>query len=75
MEIYASTKGRIVIPVPLRRKYCIKSGTRFIVTDDGEAIILKPITEQYLKTLQGSLRGKGVLEVLKKERHRESGRE
>jgi len=62
-----STKGQIVIPALLRRKYGIKAGTKFIVTDDGEAIILKPVTEQYLKALQGSLRGKGTIKILNEE--------
>ena len=56
METYATVKGQIVIPASLRRKYGIKNGTKIIVTDIGDAIVLKPVTEQYLKNLQGSLR-------------------
>jgi len=32
---------------------------------------LKPVTEQYLKNLQGSLKGKGSLKVLMDERHKD----
>lgn len=72
METYATAKGQIVIPATLRRKYGIKNGTRIIITDIGDAIVLKPVTEQYLKSLQGSLKGKGGLKTLMDERRKES---
>ena len=75
METYVTVKGQIVIPVALRRKYGIKNGTKIIVTDTGDAIVLKPVTEQYLKNLQGSLRDKGGLKVLLDERHKDKKRE
>ncbi|MHB8779586.1 MAG: AbrB/MazE/SpoVT family DNA-binding domain-containing protein [Anaerolineales bacterium] len=71
METRATAKGQIVIPAILRRKYEIKEGTRIVVTDDGDSIILKPITEEYLKKLQGSLRGKGALKVIIDERRKD----
>ena len=75
METYATAKGQIVIPAPLRRKYGIKNGTKIIVTDIGDAIVLKPVTEQYLKKLQGSLKSKGGLKVLVEERRKDKERE
>lgn len=75
METYATVKGQIVIPVKLRRKYGIKNGTKIIVTDNGDSINLKPVTEQYLKNLQGSLKGKGGLKVLLEERRKDKARE
>ena len=75
METYATVKGQIVIPAALRRKYGIKSGTKIIVTDIGDAILLKPVTEQYLKNLQGSLKGKGGLKALVEERRKDQERE
>jgi AbrB family looped-hinge helix DNA binding protein len=71
METYATTKGRIVVPSMLRRRYGIKVGTRILVYDDGERIVLKPVTDQYLRKLQGVLRGKGALKALREERARE----
>ncbi len=53
METYATDKGEIIIPAPLRRKYGIKNGTKIIVTDTGNSIVLKPITGQHLRKLQG----------------------
>jgi AbrB family looped-hinge helix DNA binding protein len=75
METYATVKGQIVIPAALRRKYGIKNGTKIIVTDVGDAILLKPVTEQYVKTLQGSLKGKGLLKALMDERRKDVVRE
>jgi AbrB family looped-hinge helix DNA binding protein len=75
METYATVKGQIVIPVALRRKYGIKNGTKIIVTDNGDSIGLKPVTEQYLKNLQGSLKGKGALKVLVEERRKDREKE
>lgn len=75
METYATVKGQIVIPATLRRKYGIKNGTKIIVTDVGDAIVLKPVTEQYLKSLQGSLKGKGGLKTLIDERRKDKERE
>ena len=72
MEIRATAKGQIVIPAVLRRKYGIKNGTRIVVIDSGDSIILKPMTEEYLKKLQGSLKGKGGLKTLLDERRKDA---
>jgi AbrB family looped-hinge helix DNA binding protein len=74
METYSTVKGQIVIPASLRRKYGIKKGTKIIITDNGDSIILKPVTEQYLRNLQGSLKGKGGLKVLMDERRKDRER-
>jgi len=75
METYVTVKGQIVIPASLRRKYGIKDGTKIIITDIGDAIVLKPVTEQYLRNLQGSLKGKGGLKVMLEERAKDRERE
>ena len=70
MKTHVSAKGQIVIPAALRRKYGIKNGTKIIVIDVGNAIVLKPITQQSLKNLQGSLKGKMGLKALMDERRK-----
>lgn len=75
METYATVKGQIVIPASLRRKYGIKNGTKIIITDIGDAIVLKPVTEEYLRNLQGSLKGKGGLKTLMEERNKDRVKE
>lgn len=74
METYATVKGQIVIPAPLRKKYGITEGTKIIVMDTGNEIVLRPITERYLKNLRGSLKGTGALKVLIEERKRDKAR-
>ena len=71
MQTHATVNGQIVIPVSLRRKYGIKNGTKIIIRDIGDAIVLKPVTEQYLRNLQGSLKGKRGLKVLVEERRKD----
>ncbi|MFZ5820069.1 MAG: AbrB/MazE/SpoVT family DNA-binding domain-containing protein [Chloroflexota bacterium] len=68
METYATIKGQIVIPVELRRKHGIKAGTKITFIDTDDAIIIKPVTEESIKRLRGSLKGKGVLKTLMEER-------
>jgi AbrB family looped-hinge helix DNA binding protein len=68
MNIRVTARGQIVIPAVLRQKYGIKNGTRIIIMDNGDSIILKPVTEQYLRNLQGSLKGRGALKILVEER-------
>jgi AbrB family looped-hinge helix DNA binding protein len=68
METYATAKGQVVIPAISRRKYGIKVGTRIVISDNGDSIVLKPITEEYLKKMQGSLKGTGALNTLLNER-------
>ena len=75
METYATVKGQIIIPAKLRRKYGIKNGTKIIITEINDTIVLKPVTEQYLKNLQGSLKGKGGLKALLGERAKDKERE
>ena len=75
METYATVKGQIVIPAALRKKYGITGGTRIVVMDHGDEIVLRPITSQYLKKLRGSLKGSGALKVLMDERRKDKARE
>ena len=71
METYVTVKGKIVIPSKLRRKYGIKAGTKIWVIEDGEHIILQPITREYVHSLHGKYKGKGLLKALLAEKKRE----
>jgi antitoxin PrlF len=71
MKTHVTAKGQIVIPAKLRQKYGIKNGTRILVTDNGQEIILKPVTDKYLRKLQGSLKDKGGLKILISERRKD----
>ena len=73
METYATTKGQIVIPSSVRRKLGIKDGTRINIEVDEaqQRIILKPITREYIHSLRGKYKGKGLLKALMAEKKRE----
>ncbi len=73
METVATSKGQVVIPAKLRKKFDIREGTRFQIEIDekGRRIILKPITREYIQSLRGKLKGKGLMNSLKEEKRRE----
>ncbi|HUS13139.1 MAG TPA: AbrB/MazE/SpoVT family DNA-binding domain-containing protein [Pyrinomonadaceae bacterium] len=73
METTATSKGQIVIPSSIRRKFGIKEGTRIEIEVDESAkeIILKPITREYVHSLRGKFRGKGLLKALMSEKEKE----
>lgn len=75
MKTYTTVKGQVVIPAELRRKYGIKAGTKITFIDNDDAIIIKPVTEETIKRLRGSLKGKGVLKALMDERRKDIERE
>ncbi len=63
-----TSKGQVVIPAKLRRHDRIAAGTRVVVTDTKEGILLKPITTEYIRSLRGSMKGKEVLKALAKDK-------
>ena len=75
METHATSKGQIVIPIELRRKYGIFKGTRIAIIDDGFQIILKPITEALIRSQFGRFRNGGLLDELKAFKREERERE
>ena len=64
-------KGQVVLPRWLRKELDIKKGTRALVFQEGDAIVLKPITPRHIRNLRGSLKGSGVLKALMDSRKRE----
>lgn len=71
METYATIKGQIVIPVELRRKYGITQGTKIVVVDNGDEIVLRPVTRERIARLRGALKGSGAFDVLMEERRKD----
>jgi AbrB family looped-hinge helix DNA binding protein len=50
-----TTKGQVVIPLPLRKQFDIEDGTKAVVQATPEGILLKPMTAALIK------RGRGIL--------------
>jgi AbrB family looped-hinge helix DNA binding protein len=69
-----TTKGQVVIPAAVRRKFGIHAGTRAAITATSDGIFLRPITPEYIRGLRGSLKGKGVMKALMADRKKERKR-
>jgi len=75
MDTCISVKGQVVIPAEIRRKYDLHPGTVLHVVDLGDGILLKPVTEQTVRDLEGIVKGKGGLKTLMENRSLEAERE
>ena len=62
-----------MIPSSVRQKLGIKEGTRIqiIVNDNAHEIILRPITREYVHSVRGKYKGKGLLKALMADRKKE----
>jgi AbrB family looped-hinge helix DNA binding protein len=71
-----SSKGQIVIPEKLRRKYGITKGTQLSIEETEDALILHPVTPDYLDRLAGILKeGPSPTQMLLEEREQDKLRE
>ncbi|MBI4712467.1 MAG: AbrB/MazE/SpoVT family DNA-binding domain-containing protein [Planctomycetes bacterium] len=69
-------KGQVVIPSKVRHRLGIKNGTRLCVMEQGDKIILQPLTDEYFKKAAGILAdGKKLTRKLLDERARDKGKE
>lgn len=67
-SVYFSGNGRVVIPRRLRKEFEIEAGTRAYVESTPEGILIKPVTLKFIRSLRGSLKGKGVMKAMMKDR-------
>ncbi len=67
-----TSKGQLVIPARLRRRFGIKKGTLIAFVEHDGRMIVQPITREFIRSLRGSLKGEpSALEILLEERKRE----
>jgi len=67
-----TVKGQIVIPSKIRRKFGIKQGTQVFIYDRDGEIVIKPITDEYLRGMAGMAGTNGrLLKALKEEKAKE----
>ncbi len=67
-----TTKGQVVIPAKLRKKYGIKIGTKIQFWEENGEIKLIPVTEEIIDKNVGILKTRGrLLAKLKEEKKRE----
>jgi AbrB family looped-hinge helix DNA binding protein len=67
-----TTKGQLVIPSKLRRKYGIRKGTQVAFVEEKDRLVLQPLTREFVARLCGSLKGEPpLLEALLEDRKKE----
>jgi AbrB family looped-hinge helix DNA binding protein len=73
METVANAKGQIVIPCRVRKQLGIKRGTYFQIDVDTTTrqIILTPISREYIHSLRGKYKGRGLMKALMAHKKRE----
>ncbi len=52
-DVRFTTKGQVVIPAKIRKKYQIAEGTQAIVEETAEGILLRPVTTWAIKRARG----------------------
>jgi AbrB family looped-hinge helix DNA binding protein len=76
---YVTSKGQLVVPADLRRRFGIKPGTRVNFVEEGDRIIFQPVTREYIHSFRGMFKQKPgekpVLEEHYEERRAERDRE
>ena len=74
MPVVTSTiKGQIVIPAKIRARFKIKKGTLVNVYDEGNRIIIEPLSNDPIKEGRGMLKTGGkILKSLKDDRKKEA---
>jgi len=70
-----SSKGQIVIPANLRKRYRLKEGTTIVFQDDHGRLVLEPSSYEMIYALGGSLKEFPLEASLAEERQAERNRE
>ena len=68
-----TSKGQVVIPVKIRRRYGMKNGSKVAFIEQGDKVMIQPLDKDYFNKLAGILDEKGkmlksLMEDKKKER-------
>jgi len=74
MPISISSKGQMVIPARIRKKYRIEARSKVELVDTGKEIVIIPLPKEPFKSSRGILRGvttKDLIKVRREERRRE----
>ena len=71
-----TSKGQLVIPARLRRKYKIEPGTKVRFVERDHEILIQPVTKEYVRSVCGLLKSEtSVTQILLKERAKDKARE
>ena len=76
---YVTSKGQLVVPAKLRRKYGIKPGTKICFMERNHEIVFQPVTKEYIRSVCGLLKSdtsatKELLEDRARDKKREEAK-
>jgi AbrB family looped-hinge helix DNA binding protein len=54
-EATMTSKGQIVVPARLRRRYGLKPGVKVIFIERNDEILFQPLTKEYVQSVYGML--------------------
>jgi len=73
---YITSKGQLVVPARIRRRYGIKPGTKICFIEHDNEILFQPVTKEYIRSVHGMLKSEtSVTQELLKERAKNKERE
>lgn len=76
---YVTSKGQVVVPARLRRKFGIKPGTRLNFSEEEGRIVVQPVTKEFMDSFCGIFKlqpgEKSAVKELLEDRARERARE
>ena len=76
---YVTSKGQLVVPSRIRRRFGIKPGTRVNFVEEGDRIIFQPVTREYIDSFCGIFKQKpgekSVVQELLEDRRAEKEKE
>jgi AbrB family looped-hinge helix DNA binding protein len=76
---YVTSKGQLVVPSRIRRRFGIKPGTRVNFVEEDGRLIFQPVTREYIDSFCGVFKlkpgEKSVVQEHLAERHAERARE
>jgi len=71
-----TSKGQMVIPARLRKKYGIEAGTKVCFIERGGELVLQPVTGKFIRSVCGILESEtSATRELLEERNRDRKRE
>jgi AbrB family looped-hinge helix DNA binding protein len=76
---YVTSKGQLVIPARLRRRYDIRPGTKICFIERENEILFQPVTKEYIRSVCGLLNSTTLVtgELIReraKDKQREEGK-
>jgi AbrB family looped-hinge helix DNA binding protein len=75
-ESTLTSKGQVVVPAKLRRRYGLKPGTRIYFIERNSEIIFQPLTKETIRSVHGLLASQtSVTKELLKERAKDKAHE